>query len=149
MASGSKRNRGFTLIELMVVVAVVGILAAIAYPAYTSNAKKTRRADAQAALTGLAGALERHYTENNTYTGAAQVGNTGSPAIFSTEAPVDGATKYYDLTIHSASTTAFEVRAVPKNGQAGDGFLSLNSVGVRGWDANNNGTIDAGENVWK
>ncbi len=148
MPNRSVQHLGFTLVELMIVVAIVSIIGLIAYPSYMENVKKARRADAQAVLTGFAGAMERYYTENNTYNGAAQSGNTGPPAIYSTEAPIDGGIKYYDLTIQSASTTAYELRATPKGAQAGDGFLSLNSVGVRGWDANNNNSIDAGENAW-
>ena len=148
MMQWKQHSKGFTLIELMIVVAIVGILAAIAYPAYTDNTRKARRADAQSVLMGLASAMERFYTENNTYTGAGASGNTGAPGIYATEAPIDGSTKYYDLTIHDASNTTFEVRATPKGAQAGDGFISLNSVGVRGWDENNNGSIDAGENTW-
>ncbi|MCG8669495.1 MAG: type IV pilin protein, partial [Pseudomonadales bacterium] len=64
-------------------------------------------------------------------------------------APIDGDTKFYDLTIHSASATAYELRATPKAAQADDGFLSINSLGVRGWDRNDNGSAtDAGENSW-
>lgn len=150
MVTQNAQAKGFTLVELMIVVAVVAILAALAYPSYSDSTKKARRSDAQAALVGLSGALERYYTENNTYEGAgAAGGNTGAPTIYATEAPLDGATKYYDLSIQSASATAFEVRAVPKGAQAGDGYLSLNSVGVRVWDANNNNTVDSGENTWK
>ncbi|MFI3186333.1 MAG: prepilin-type N-terminal cleavage/methylation domain-containing protein, partial [Methylococcaceae bacterium] len=53
---------GFTLIELMVTVAIVGILAAIAYPSYQDSVRKSRRADASGALLGLANAMERHFT---------------------------------------------------------------------------------------
>lgn len=59
---------GFTLIELMVAVAVVGILAAIAYPSYSSSVMKSRRTDAKAKLLEVAQRQERFYTERNTYT---------------------------------------------------------------------------------
>ncbi|GAB6041022.1 type IV pilin protein [Endothiovibrio diazotrophicus] len=62
---------GFTLIELMIAVMVVGILGAIAYPAYLDSARKSRRADAKTALTSVANALERFRANNNgSYTGA-------------------------------------------------------------------------------
>lgn len=60
-------SKGFTLIELMIAVAVVGILAAIAYPSYQDSVRKSRRADAKSAL--LDAAHERTvFTENNQYT---------------------------------------------------------------------------------
>ena len=60
-------SRGFTLIELMIVVAVVGILGAIAYPSYTSSVLKGKRAQARTALAELMQQQERYMTQNNTY----------------------------------------------------------------------------------
>ena len=71
-------TKGFTLIELMIAVAIVGILAGIAYPSYQDSVRKSRRADAKGALLGFANAMERYFTENNSYLGAgAGGGNTG------------------------------------------------------------------------
>jgi type IV pilus assembly protein PilE len=127
-----KSKRGFTLIELMIVVAVIGILAAIAYPSYTDSVKKSRRSDAKAALISFVGAMERFYTENNTYVGAA------AGTVFPSEAPIDGNTKYYDLSISVQSETAFTLKATGKNGQESDKVggtsckeLTITSVGVR------------------
>lgn len=65
---GARRHaRGFTLIELMIVVAIVGILAAIAYPAYTDSVRKGRRAEARAALMNLLQQQERYMTQNSSY----------------------------------------------------------------------------------
>lgn len=146
-----KANKGFTLIELMIVVAIVGIIAAIAYPSYTGYVERARRSDAQGALMGLAAAMERHRASNGNYQGAASGGgNTGAPAIFPDEAPIDGSTKYYDLTIEDADATSYSLQATPKNAQAGDGILTLDHTGRRGWDENNDGdTDDAGENDWQ
>lgn len=144
-----KRSSGFTLIELMIVVAVIGIIAAIAYPNYTQYVERARRTDAQGALMGLAAAMERHRTANGTYSGAGADGDTGAPLIYADESPVDGSPKFYDLTIQAATATSFTLRATPKNAQAGDGVLELDHTGARRWDQNGDGdTSDAGENDW-
>lgn len=149
MKNALQRSKGFTLMELMIVVAIIGILAAFAYPSYENSVKKSRRADAKGALDGFAQAMERYFTANNTYLGAATGGaNTGAPAIYSTESPIDGSTKFYNLTIQAATATTFTLRATPKNAQAGDGMLEIDNTGARRWDANANNTFDAGENTW-
>jgi type IV pilus assembly protein PilE len=148
------RQFGFTLVELMITVAVIAILASVAYSSYSSQTTKARRTDAQAALMGLAQAMERYKTVTGTYTGAAAGGaNTGAPTVFSTQSPLDGNPKYYDLTISAVNGgTSFAVRATPIAGsaQAGDGYLEYLSTGRRNWDRNNdNDTADAGENCWQ
>jgi len=136
------KSAGFTLIELMIVVAIIGIIAALAYPSYQDQIKKARRADAQGVLMSFANTMERYYTENNTYTGAGTgtPPDTGAPTIFETEAPLDGDTKYYDLTIKTASATAYTLCADPKGTQNGDGGLSVDSTGNRKHYANDDCT---------
>lgn len=143
----SRRSSGFTLIELMIVVAIVGILAAIAYPSYLEYVERSRRTDAQGALLGLANAMERHHTANNTYLGAGAP-DTGAPSIFPDEVPRDGNDKYYDLSITAATATTYTVRATPKNAQAGDGVLELTSTGIKRWDRDNDG-LAAGDDTWE
>lgn len=63
-----RRHAGFTLMEVMIVVAIVGILAAVAYPNYTEHVQRGRRTEGKAALLKTQGALERYFTVNNTYT---------------------------------------------------------------------------------
>jgi len=146
----SRFNQGFTLIEMMIVVAIIGILAAIAYPSYEEYVKSSRRAEAQSALMGLAAAMERHFTANNSYTGAGASGaNNGAPDIYYDQVPNGGGTAYYNLTVVSASDTAFVVQATPVNAQAGDGYLNMNNQGVRQWDKDNSGSIGASEKTWK
>mgnify|MGYP001944455157 CR=1 FL=1 len=127
----SKRgNKGFTLIELMIVVAIVGILAAFAYPSYTEHVRKARRADAQAALLELAQFMERYYTANGRYVDATGV----APTLPFTEAPKDGGTKFYDLGFSGTPTAStYVLQATPKNGMSGDpcGNLRLSNAGVK------------------
>lgn len=132
----SAQESGFTLIELMIVVVIIGILAAIAFPSYQDSVERSRRSDAQAALTAFSAAMERYYTDNgNSYLGAADGGaDTGAPAIFPTEAPLEGATKFYDLTITAATRNSYTLQAAPKGAQAGDGNLRLRSNGIREWN---------------
>ena len=71
---------GFTLTELLIVVAVISLLAAVAYPSYQKQVQAGRRAEAKAALTEIAQRLERFYTENNTYLNACLAGTSGCTA---------------------------------------------------------------------
>ncbi|MFK7731803.1 MAG: type IV pilin protein [Pseudomonadales bacterium] len=132
-----KCNSGFTLVELMIVVVIVGILAAVAIPSYQSSIQKSRRADAQGALQQFRQAMERFYSQRYTYAGAAAGGaNSGAPAIFSTKSPIDGAVTYYNLAIDDSSATTFTISAAPTatGGQNQDpcGTLTLTNTGVRG-----------------
>lgn len=68
-------SAGFTLIELMIVVAIIGILSAIAYPAYTDSVAKGKRAEARAAVTDLLQQQERYFTQTNTY----EIFDAGTP----------------------------------------------------------------------
>lgn len=150
------RRNGFTLIELMITVAIIGILAAVAYPSYLNFIIDGRRTDAQEALLGFANAMERHKTENMAYTEAATgspAGDTGAPATttFPSQAPIDSNDKFYNLTIEAAGSLNYTLRATPIVGtsQASDGLLEITSTGVRRWDQNSDGdTTDAGENSW-
>ena len=134
-------RRGVTLIELMMAVAVVGILLAVALPAYQESVRRSRRADAASALAGMAVAMERWRSQQSpaTYVGATAAGSGMGPGapqgvVYASEAPLDGPTKYYDLVIQSAALAAYELRAVPKGAQAADacGTLTLDSTGVKG-----------------
>ena len=114
------KHKGFTLIELMIVVAIVGVLAAIAYPSYQEYIARARRADAKTVLLENAQFLERFYTQNGSYLTA---------TLPITEAPKDGGTKFYDISFVAAQTaTAFQIQAAPKNAQSGDkcGTLIVN-----------------------
>lgn len=130
-----KTAKGFTLIELMITVAIIGILAGIAYPSYQDSVRKSRRADAKAELLGLANAMERHFTETNSYLGAAGTNaipaNTGAPRIYSIPAQT---ANFYNITISAATAATFTIQAVPTGAQTDPrcGTLSLTHTGVRG-----------------
>ncbi|NQD91983.1 prepilin-type N-terminal cleavage/methylation domain-containing protein [Pseudomonas sp. CrR25] len=133
-----QQGRGFTLIELMITVVVVGILAAIAIPSYRDYVRRTACEDAKGALTGLANAMERYRAQQGDYLDAATAGaDTGAPAIFATQSPVDGTPKQFNLTISAASASTYTVTATPIAGSllAGQGTLTLSSAGVRGGNA--------------
>ena len=155
----AKRQHAFTLIELMIAVAIIGILAAIAIPSYQDSVKKSRRADAQGALMSLANAMERHFTESNTYCDAAVSGATavtgcgtgsadsGTPSVEPKQSPESG-TKQYDLTINVPNATTYTLRATPTGAQTGNGYLELTNTGERRWDKDANNSIATSEKVW-
>jgi type IV pilus assembly protein PilE len=129
-----KKAVGFTLIELMVVIAIVGILAAIAYPSYMDSVRKARRADAKAALSNAAQALERYYTENNTYLNAGLGDSAG--AIFPDHTPSDQAhsSAYYILSITNQGASTYTLNATPTGTMASDncGTMTLDHLGQKG-----------------
>ena len=122
-------HRGFSLTELLIVVAILGIIAALAYPSYQTSVEKSRRADAKAALLELAQFMERTYVENKTY----RPGGV-TPALPFTEAPKDSGNKYYDLAFSAIGANSFTLIATPKAGQASDhcGKLTLAQTGQKG-----------------
>ncbi|MDO6566204.1 type IV pilin protein [Alteromonas sp. 1_MG-2023] len=149
----SKKSNGFSLIELMIVVAIVGILAAIAYPSYQSFMTDGYRGSAQADMLAFAAAMERHHSGSFSYKGAGPSGgDTGAPTIFASYSPAaeSAANKRYDLTIVSADATSYQLKATPVSGspQATDGAIFYFSDGRKGWDVNNNGSLAAGEYCW-
>lgn len=125
-------GRGFTLVELMVTVAILGILAAIAIPSYQSVVQKARRHDAEDALMGLRQAMERHYARVGSYVGTAN--GAGVPQIYASRTPLEGSGHFYDLRIINVTETRYELVATPVTAQAGDpcGTLQLNHAGQRG-----------------
>lgn len=149
----ARRMAGFNLLELMVAVAIVGILVALGYPSYQSQLTDSRRNDAQGALLGFVTAMERYKSDNSTYAGA-EAGTSFPSApkatVYPAQAPIDSDDKYYTLTIESSSPTSYTLRATPIGGTAqdGDGFMEITSTGIKRWDKDNNGYIGSGETTW-
>lgn len=138
------KQLGITLMELMIVVAILGIISAIAYPAYQDYVTNARRADSQGALLAASNAMERYFTRNGTYVGAA------AGTEFPSTAPEGDA--MYNLSVAASTQTTYTLRATPIAGtvMAGDGYFEVSSTGARRWDKNNDGdTADAGENCWE
>ncbi|MGI9288834.1 MAG: type IV pilin protein [Pseudomonadales bacterium] len=143
------RLRGFTLIEVMIVVAIIGVIAAIAFPSYQDGVQKSRRATAQGDLQQLRQAMERHFTKNSfSYLGAAAAGgDTGAPAgttFGSTTSPLEGGQPYYNLTISAATANTYTLTATPIGAQVSDvcGGLTLTNTGLRA-------SLGASANCWE
>jgi len=118
----SGRQAGFSLIELMIVVAIIAILASVAYPSYQQYVIKSRRAAVTSCLLQHAQLMERHYTTNLTYVGAA------APVC---EASV---TRFYGVGFSVApAARTYTIRATPNGSQPDSrcGTLTLNAQGVR------------------
>ena len=126
------RQRGFTLLELMIVVVIVGILASVAYPSYVEYVQRSKRADCAGALMNLASAMERRHSTSMTYVGA-NLG-TGANDIFPATCPVDGSRATYNLAIVGATATTYALSATPTGSQSSDkcGTLTLDSAGNKG-----------------
>jgi type IV pilus assembly protein PilE len=127
-----KRQCGFTLLELMIVVAIIGILAAIAYPSYQDSVRKSHRADAEAALLENTQFLERRYTVNYAYnTGWANVA-AATAALPVQQIPRDG-TARYTIAVTAINANSFSLSATATGAQANDrcGNLTLQHTGAR------------------
>ena len=154
-------SKGFTLIELMIVVVVMGILAMIAYPSYTRFIVESRRTDAQVALTQMAALQEKFFSSCNKYTVAIDSGavNPTCDGLGLTSSGTAGEIyspdKYYLVTVAAIAggniATSFVATATPVTGksQASDGKFTISSTGVKQWDKNNDGSYDTSENTWK
>ncbi|MDO9237836.1 MAG: type IV pilin protein [Aquabacterium sp.] len=147
--------RGFTLIELMIVVAIIGILAGIAYPSYVEYVKRSRRAEVQTALLETAQFMQRFYAANSKY----NTDLSGKPVALANFARVprsDGSAQTYDIGFAAAAedaknptSTGFTLQATPQGTMANDacGSFTLDQTGLKGVTGAT-GTANAA-NCWK
>ncbi len=137
------KTMGFTLIELMMTVAILGIIAAVALPSYQDYIRQTNRTVAKSILYENAQFMERFYSQNNQYdatVGADGMIDTGDdiavvPPI--PQSPRTG-TRQYDINLQSVANNAFVLQAVPTGSMAGDvcGTLTLSNTGAQGAGGN-------------
>jgi type IV pilus assembly protein PilE len=126
MIAITKKQHGFTLLELITVVAMINILIMISYPAYTKHVIKTNRSHATVALLNMSAAMERYYVLNHSYEGA---------SLFSLEMNEFTQSEHYQLQIKNSGQSHYQLEAIPQNAQQKDkacGTLSLDEVGRKG-----------------
>lgn len=138
-----RKHSGFTLIELMIVVAIAAILAAVAIPSYRQYVMKSHRSVAKSTLLEMASRQERYYTVNNAYaSNATELGYTAN-----TVAVPDANSPDYQVSVVNGNGNAYSLQAVPTGAQANDscGTYTLNNLGQQG----NSGNTTSSADCWK
>jgi type IV pilus assembly protein PilE len=126
--------RGFTLVELIIVITIIGILSAVAYPSYTAHVAKSNRTAAQGELLEMASLQEKIYLNSNAYSTSLTAAYTGkSDGGLGRAATSKSADGKYDFTMPVATAQSYTITATPVAGttQAGDGTFSITSTGTR------------------
>jgi type IV pilus assembly protein PilE len=138
------RMKGFTLIELMIVIVVIAVLGSIAVPSYRSYILRTHRVEAKTALLNLAAAQEKFYLQNNTYATNAQLATAPPNGLGMTATTENG---WYTIAIaNGASATTFSATATAAAGQVDDSAcatFTINALGVKSATKQGGGTSTA------
>lgn len=120
----NKSSKGFTLVELVIVILIIGVLAAISIPSYREYVIRGHRRAAQAAMMEIATRQQQYFVANRTYATKAQLGYALPDQV--------GDFYDYDIDLVAGPPPGFEITFEPQGAQASDGDLTLDSEGVKG-----------------
>lgn len=129
------RSKGFTLVEVMIVVAIIAVLVAVAYPSYQQHVKKTKRNEAKAEMMQISAKLQRYKIANFTFMKA------GTPPVAITLTDINQAATLpkvgavlYDLALTNVTAGGWTLTATPRAGlMANNGIITLDSQGRKCW----------------